>query len=276
MKKIRKVSINQKGNKTTLNCLRLVAFGDSMTAGAEILDHLHPLGKLKKKWGMKKWSEAVSADIEYYSRSYELQQQSKAYSWPNQLANMLQIKVENFAVGGNSLERVCYDILSKHDDLCSDDLILVGLPPQGRYIWFRPEGMNNIVPGFMTLTDWWQDSGLDLKTMSEFHSDDKFIWDYISQIMILDYLKKSQYPYLFVIPQWDKFNNLQSFDISENCRKLFTSLLKKFNDSDIFLAPSSWYCKSSTTRFTSLEFGHPDKGTHRRIALYLNKVIYKE
>lgn len=266
------LNISQKESNTKIKCSRIVAFGDSMTAGAETLDYLHPLYKKKRKWSMEKWFREY---IKYPDIVMEIKEKQRNSSWPNYLAKILDLPVCNLGVGGGSLENICVALLTEQFKPSDNDLILVGLPPVGRYIWFSLRGMINMNPDFFSTTGKWSEYRVHKETLINFYTDDKFIWDYICQLNLLQHYKNTRWKNLFVIAQWNDPFDLNQFSLSKELKPGFQEQVDKLRQSDLFLN-SNWNCRGGISPGSYEAYGHPDRSMQFLIAKRINQWIYRD
>lgn len=277
MKKLkpRNITIKIKNCRQEFFCDRLVVLGDSMTRGSETADHIHPLYKFKKKWNSVTWNNAIRSKPEYLEITKKIHQEEVGFSWPNQLAKILKLPVINYAIGGNALEKICIDLFLKQVDITSNDLVLIGLPPPGRYVHFEPEKIGVINAGYMQAI-WPKEGILDLKTMLNFYSDDKITWDYLAQLTMLYNFKSFSHKKLFCVPQWGLIEDWAESDkikLSTSIKNPMIDAISDIYKSDLMLI-SGWHLSNGDYPFCRCEHGHPDKGTHLRIASKLHKYIF--
>lgn len=251
-----------------IKCSRIVAFGDSLTAGSETLDYTQPWNELKKK-GQEYFFKKISQNSDLIKDMDQHHENQKLVSWPNQLAKILNLHVANYAVGGNSLEKICFDLLTEAFIPEEDDLILIGLPPPGRYLYFRENRVESLNPGHLGVLGW---SELDLDTMSNFYSDPKILWDFIVQLSLLEQYQKTVHPQLKIIPQWHDLKKLKEmFDIADVFR--LNEVLDKLIDSELFLFNDGKLMNKVPIK--QLEFGHPNRSTQLRMAKFLQRNFFK-
>lgn len=273
--KPRKITIRCNNSQQEFICERLIVFGDSMTRGTETADDIHPLYHLKEKLDTSTWNTVIRSKPEYTEIVKKIHQEEINFSWPNRLAKILKLPIINYAIGGNALEKICIDILLKQADIRPNDLVLVGLPPPGRYVHFEPEKINVINAGYMQ-SMWPKDGVLDLKTMLNFYSDDKIVWDYLVQLIMLRDFKLSSHGKLFCVPQWgfiDNYVELGKIKLSTSIKTQLLSVMTDLYNSDLMLI-SGWHLSNGHYPFARCEHGHPDKGTHLRIAKKLHSYIF--
>lgn len=221
---------------------------------------------------MEKWFREY---IKYPDIVMEIKEKQRNSSWPNYLAKILDLPVCNLGVGGGSLENICVALLTEQFKPSDNDLILVGLPPVGRYIWFSPRGMINMNPDFFSTMGKWSEYGFDKDTLINFYTDDKFIWDYICQLNLLQHYKNTRWKNLFVIAQWHDPFDLNQFSLSKELKSSFQEQVDKLRQSDLFLN-SNWYCLGNVSPSTFEAYGHPDRSMQFRIAKHINQWIYRD
>jgi hypothetical protein len=134
---------------------KIISYGCSLTAGSELMDHIHmkmsfdECNAIKHSYIKRKFTiENMSRFEEDYkiSQVSELNRQS---SWAGQLAKMLNIPFENRADAGSSIDQIYFKLYNDYNNsnILSTDLVLVGLPPIPRIIKFTEHHINSIIIG---------------------------------------------------------------------------------------------------------------------------------
>ena len=125
---------------------RVIAYGCSLTAGDEIMDHVfmdtsfEKCNRIKRQYiidvGRMGAGDKFKKTYNIHKADTEL---NCNHSWAAYLAKHLDLPFENRAKSGSSIDQIYFTIY--HDLLNSSisetDLVLVGLPPQYRMIDFR-------------------------------------------------------------------------------------------------------------------------------------------
>lgn len=261
--KARLLCINK---KDTFVCERIVAFGDSMIEGAELLDHNLPvIGKLKSKMNAYDWSNLIFKHdlIEQHLKNKE---QTKKLSYPAQLSQMLQREFINHGIGGNSLESVCWQLLNHHE-LRPTDLILIGLPPVER-LWkmYTPMSTDcNILFG-------WEESYKEFgNNLVDWYSEPRLVWEYIKCLSVIEHYKRTVHPHVYVMPQWQSINHLAD-NLESAWKEALKPQIEKIYKSDLFLFFNPLYY----LRFMNkLEHGHPTLRSHIKMAEHIIKYYIK-
>lgn len=261
MKKNESTTVSVNGRDTFV-CKRIVAFGDSMVEGAELLDHTLPIGHLKKKMDWNKWSNLLWKDnlMEQHLKNKE---ESKKLSYPAQLSSILKTDFVNYGVGGNSLESICWQLFDQYEPQ-PEDLVLIGLPPIERLWRFvGPEEFDtNILLG-------WRDSYDEYgEKLVDWYDEPRILWEYLKCLWSIYHYKNTTHPHVYVIPQWQSFDYFVK-SLPVEWRKSFSTMTSKITDSDLFLLtrPLMWF-----GWVTKLEHGHPTLSTHKRAADYISKM----
>lgn len=167
---------------------RIIAYGCSYTAGAELLDHVilgkdvEECDKLKKRLGFDN----------FYRTFPEITMNHRVNlnaSWAAQLAKLLNKDFVNHAVVGTSLDHayylLCEDIIKGF--ITTDDLVLVGLTTPNRLLRFE-NGIGTPYSFVMT-------APININSLSEyknllidFYNDDKLSFEYSKTVFSLHQL----------------------------------------------------------------------------------------
>ena len=170
---------------------RLVAFGCSVTAGMETADHMFlkdknfadSLDDLKKTHGQSVFYQRY-IDQSRYSDMLATQ---KSLSWVRWTADLLDIPYLNLAQGGNSISAVVYNLEDFiQNQMRSDDLMIVGIPPLGRYMLIDNCHVARSVQ--LNDQDWWPSSELHEQMLLHCASDDNLLWQWYQSIKYIDML----------------------------------------------------------------------------------------
>ena len=173
---------------------RVIAYGCSLTAGDELMDHVFMNMSFEKCNSIKRQfildsNKRIDAGFKF-RRTYNIKTADKElncnHSWAAYLAKHLNLPFENRAKSGSSIDQVYFTIY--HDLLSSSisntDLILVGLPPQYRIIDFRnPQKV-------LSLSNLHLDKdNLEHKLLIDMFNDDSAFFHYFKTVELLCNLK---------------------------------------------------------------------------------------
>jgi len=172
---------------------RVIAYGCSLTAGDELMDHVfmdtsfEKCNRIKRQYiadlGRKDAVDKFRKTYNIHRADAEL---NRNHSWAAYLAKHLDLPFENRATSGSGIDQVYFNIY--HDILNSSisetDLILVGLPPQYRMIDFRDP--HKPVPFLLNRLD---KHNIKNKLLIDMFNDDFVYFHYFKTIELLCNLK---------------------------------------------------------------------------------------
>ena len=126
-------------NNNIVEIKRVVAYGCSYTAGAELADEdfIKDADAIKRKIGLPKFNIQYSKII----NSPELIEAQQKKTFVSHLSKLLEVDVLNRAMSGTGLEehitRFRYDIMS--NNLNRNDLVVLGITSMNRWVHIHPE-----------------------------------------------------------------------------------------------------------------------------------------
>lgn len=173
-----KKSKNRRGNP------RIVSFGCSHTAGAELLDHevSSDAERIKRKKGLHYWLQHHRWPHDLHD---ELTKREGQLAWPAQVAASLGWSVQNHALGGKSLSDCVYRLEQTmyRGEITAEDLILVGVPDYSRVLTWedphRPCSWQVAQP----LS--WPSSQWDQRTLLTVYTDSQLLWQHLTALLRL-------------------------------------------------------------------------------------------
>ena len=173
-----KKSKNRRGNP------RIVSFGCSHTAGAELLDHevSSDAERIKRNKGLHYWLQHHRWP---HALNDELTQREGQLAWPAQVAASLGWSVQNRAVGGSSLSECVYRLEQTmyRGEITAEDMILVGIPVYSRvFTWEnpnRPCSWQTHNPHTWPQRDW------NPSTVLTMHTDSQLLWQHLTALLRL-------------------------------------------------------------------------------------------
>jgi hypothetical protein len=258
---------------------RLIAFGCSFTAGCELLDHTlpPPYFALKKELPIFKWYEVISKDLESFRQLNLNREKEKYLAWPAKLSNILDLDFVSFAIGGNSNEKILWQIEKAICDniITNEDLVVIGLTSANRSIFFN-DSDNEPVPFLLA------DSSFIEKSFSKnfytYFNDSKILWNYIRDLEHYLWLKKKINNNLFLVHMEVPFliNQPHKWGLTNLGKQadFFDKKIKELMLSNLFLSQSEYLYKdlAETDKFNH---GHPKEYVHQQFALTLSKYFQK-
>ncbi len=172
---------------------RIIAYGCSWTAGDELRDHeilemkFHECNLLKKKLKLIDWWKLEYREKTIRQWINENVQQNRNASWAAHLATKLNLKFENRAVGGSSIEEHYYSIVRdiSQKKINQDDLVVVGLTTMERLFFFKKE---KPMSKLLTLNWQWDDLNFRNKLITEIYTDEFLVWNYYKNLILLKQL----------------------------------------------------------------------------------------
>lgn len=262
---------------------RIVVFGCSYCTGEEILYH-----ELGDEFDYLHRSTADDPRIFFnkieknnLSNSLKsIQKKQMHLAWPKKLSDLLGVECLNLAESGNSMQKMLWQFLNlmHQGKIQKDDLVLFGQTKFERGLYFREFPMSFQVatangPGLNKILGISDNGGvsevmhenLDQAIMHWFN-DDRLVWDFL---MVLNCLSQWKNKFnLFVVPAM----SLNQSDLKSYNRELFDSLLKNFENSDLYLTKKGLdHFKQNNNEY--LPWGHPKEIVHDRYAQHLKEVI---
>ena len=172
--------------KITFN--RIVAYGDSYTAGDELMDHVfmnisfEDCNRIKREYirdGMT--LDAKSRFREKYNISIADKELNCNHSWAAYLAKHLNVSFVNKGVPGSSIDQIYFTIYNDllTGQISETDLVLVGLSTPFRVIDFRNEKVKTLLPNHLDKNDVENNLFIDLFT------DDFAMFHYFKTVQLL-------------------------------------------------------------------------------------------
>jgi len=160
---------------------KIIAFGCSFTAGAELLDHIihRDSDLIKTKHGATYWKEKYvdKAEPHIIKRHKKLE---PGLAWAGQIAKKLNISFESRAQGGSSL---AWSLMKLEEAILNGDitpttLVLFGVTTKERGIHIS---MNKPSPQSYLLghPNWWPDTSWDEKTVTSIFNDGQLLWQHL-------------------------------------------------------------------------------------------------
>jgi hypothetical protein len=163
---------------------RIVAFGCSITAGAELLDHeiRSDAEEIKRQQGLHYWNKYHRHPDDDHA---QLLQRELQLAWPAQVAANLGWSLQNRAVGGSSLSH-CVRLLEQdmyHGEIRPQDMILVGVPLYSRmFTWEDPDRAGSWQ---IHNPHTWPSAQWDQKTLLTLLTDWQLLWQHLTALLRL-------------------------------------------------------------------------------------------
>jgi hypothetical protein len=167
---------NIKINNSDINIDKIISFGCSFTAGAELLDHhIHPDSDdiKRKNRGTSIWREEYQMK---HPDAMSLMKKEQTISWAGQVATKLGVDFEGFARGGSSVAHALYELEKLiYDHQISDStLILFGVTQMSRLIYFNAD--LRLIKSFILSHPQWWPNNWDKMTVLDMHNDCMQVW----------------------------------------------------------------------------------------------------
>ena len=278
-------SIYLPGIKEYRDIEQIVAFGCSMTQGAELLDNLS-FPNIPNIEDFKKSFDSIDSWFRYRKKhnaySESVVKQEAELAWPSQLAMLYNIPCYNYAEGGTSFENQLTQFMIAFNDgkITDKTLVLWGLTSMERGIWLQPDTTmhsymlnGNSTPVEVTpdVSNFWYNS---------VNSDMMLVWKYYNCLSLM-FSWANEYcndQFLFVQATGKDILKQQCFDKSEleyfkknpkffKILTIFQNMLqpkyqkyKIFNDGNHNMTP--WIISNNLRLFG----GHPTLEAHVRYA----------
>jgi hypothetical protein len=168
------------GHREMVNLV--AAYGCSFTEGQELPDEqfIKDAELQKKNLGWRKFAKKYRDVI----HSEEYLKAAKNLAWPKYIADLYDVGYYNNALGGSSLEAVCYkltlDVNRKIVD--SNSLILIGLPNIARWVWPMRMYERHFLSNMLDLKE------KEARAFAKVHTDAKLLHYYYSNLESLELL----------------------------------------------------------------------------------------
>lgn len=251
----------------TLN--NIYVFGCSYATGEEILlDTLSEEAKSLRHsvQDPRAWFHYVEQTC--LAQYKQILEQQKQLSWPNKLADLLNVDCINFAESGNSMQKITWQVLNfvNSTKLTEQDLILISLTKPDRNVFFDTapvsfqistmlgEGLVGVSETGNARTILGQDKD---KVLLDWFTDDRIFWDFLNSLMVLENLSR-QYN-IKIVPAM----RMGSYDLKSYNKDLFNTIYSKLK--------RSFLCDLSMDEFTDNYYlwGHPSAQAHTAYAEYI-------
>ena len=164
---------------------RILAYGCSFTAGAEIMDHV-VMGVSFEECNRQKLNYLKNNKSPYsFNQDFNIEWNNplgRNSSWPAQLADLLGLEFENRARNGTSLDDHYLKIYNDYNQglILEDDLVLVGLTTMNRMIDFRS---NEKIATLMLRDIPYEASS---KLLLDICNDDYLVFQYFKTLILLN------------------------------------------------------------------------------------------
>lgn len=240
---------------------RIVAYGCSYTAGAELLDHKLPIYKHKSRLKIPQWYRLIEKK-NLTSKYKELDEQAKYLAWPAQIAKTLNLDIVNNGVkgGSNSLSvwKLMHDI--ELNRINNDDLVLVGLTTLQRDIDFVSPRQGHPPPSFVLP---------NRPDLVKFYSHELLVWKFIQDLTMLQQIKQQLNNRLFLVCMMhpSDYNDPNSGILNQ---KLYSQMLEKIFKSDLFLDSNLSLIYPGVQYH---EHKHPTIDAHIRLSSGLSRIL---
>lgn len=180
---------NIKINNSNIEIDKIISFGCSFTAGAELLDHhIHPdSDDIKRKTkGTQVWRDKYQLP---HPDAMRLMKQEQKISWAGQTATKLGVDFNGLAKGGSSVAYSLFELekLLYNNEISDSTLILFGVTQMSRSIHFNP-GHGTVKSFILGHPQWWPNEKWDKMTVLDIYSDTMQIWlqlNYIHRLIEL-------------------------------------------------------------------------------------------
>lgn len=172
---------------------RVVAYGCSFTAGQELADSIvlnrseDEIDEYKRKHGIHCYMDIYGTE----EIRAKCNQESSKLSWPNYIAEKMNVPCINRAHFGTSVNEFIFNI--ERDLACGNitdtDLILVGMTTPVRFSWVSKNG--TIITKFIGDSRWENFKDLNDALLDTWATDNNLMWEYIKHMRHLDLISRS-------------------------------------------------------------------------------------
>lgn len=255
---------------------RVIAFGCSYTAGAELLDHLiHPdADNIKRKKGMKYWKDKFDSP-----ETWKISAAEGNYTWAAKVADRLSVDFVNKARGGSSLG---YSLFMLEDAILKGEvtdktLVLVGITTMNRSILFDEVSVKHML--ISTPQYWPKNLTWDIQTVLNVFSDSMLIWiqlNYLHRFVELSN-RFSHRIQLFKMPESIIDNKVLELIENKQSKELFN-----YKMTEILSAKSCFHNEESLFSVRKIDKlidihggGHPKVHIHEAFADYVMECLGK-
>lgn len=165
---------------------QIVAFGCSMTQGAELLDserfpEIKNIEEFKRGLGVTKWVEWKRTSSLKRADDLAIEAKEGRIAWPSQLANLYGIPCINYAEPASSFEKQISQFMRAHQrgHITPKTLVVWGFTAKDRGIWFQKERFTGwLLNNIMIPDDEYPSEDVELFWMNRVNSDMMLLWKY--------------------------------------------------------------------------------------------------
>jgi hypothetical protein len=169
---------------------QIVAFGCSMTQGAELCDQERwgsfldsDVEEFKRKIGMKEFSNwAVKHDLLGTTADNKIIDKERQIAWVAQVAKLYDIPCYNFAEGGSSFEKQItqFVLANDHGYITDTTLVLWGFTTKERGVWFQDDRFQGyLLNGSIKPDGKFTTPDVEQFFLNRVNSDSMLLWKYL-------------------------------------------------------------------------------------------------
>lgn len=241
--------------------MKIIAYGCSYTAGAELLDHKLPIYEHKSRLKIPQWYRLIEKK-NLTSKYKELDDEAKYLAWPAQLAKILNLDMVNNGVKGGSnglsVWKLMHDI--ELNRINNDDLVLVGLTTLHRDMDFVTPRQSPSPPSFVLP---------NRPDLVKFYPHELLLWKFIQDLTMLQQIKQQLNNRLFVVCMMQSLDYIDPNSGILN-QKLYSQMLQKIFKSDLFLDSNLSLIYPGVKYH---EHMHPTIDAHIRLSSRLSRIL---
>lgn len=205
------------------NFNKIIAYGCSHTAGAELADHLllgidiETCNKLKKNYNsFDSWVKSYINDKKiqdqlFFPHGDDIEVANKKLSFVQKIADRLGVMCENNSIGGNSQQGIYYQLINDHIDkkITPNDLILIcnTLPTRILLIGERAKILPTNSENGYASTPLSQLNLYQLKEILNWQSLEHIVWNYFNTLsLIKNYCSVNNIQMIMLLTESAKIN----------------------------------------------------------------------
>jgi hypothetical protein len=264
---------------------QIVSFGCSMTAGTELLDQerfpmIADVESAKRKVDGEDWRKLIKGKctIDHW---LAIQEKERQLAWPNQLGQLYNIPVYNFAEGASSFEKQItqFTKYKKLGYITPTTLVIWGFTQHVRGLWLQnTEVTSYMLNGAVVPKDVTND--INPFWITKLHSDSMLLWKYYQCLSIVFGWAKDicndQFMFVQALPVHLDYDHMPKWEQEKFTKPELIEHLRNYwdilrNDYDNRYPIFKNYDYQNLFKWTEiygvrLAHRHPDLETHKKYA----------